>query len=118
MEPRSAGVWRRLAAASYDGLLLLAVLMVVTALLQLATHGAAIDLDDQNRRGCLGPLPGRRLGDQMLQALLQAGVQRGQDGGLGFRCGGGGLARDMPRKRRERAAVRQAFAACFGGGLG
>ncbi len=43
MEPRSAGVWRRLAAASYDGLLLLAVLMVVTALLQLATHGAAID---------------------------------------------------------------------------
>jgi uncharacterized RDD family membrane protein YckC len=38
----SAGTFRRLAAASYDGLLLLAVLMLVTALLQLLTGGAAI----------------------------------------------------------------------------
>ena len=38
----SAGTFRRLAAATYDGLLLLAVLMLVTALLQRFTHGAAI----------------------------------------------------------------------------
>lgn len=37
-----AGNFRRLAAAAYDGLLLLAVLMLVTALLQTLTHGAAI----------------------------------------------------------------------------
>jgi uncharacterized RDD family membrane protein YckC len=41
-EPVAAGVLRRLAAATYDGLLLLAVLMTVTALVQLRTHGAAI----------------------------------------------------------------------------
>lgn len=38
----SAGTFRRLAAATYDGLLLLAALMLVTALLQGFTHGAAI----------------------------------------------------------------------------
>jgi uncharacterized RDD family membrane protein YckC len=38
----AAGALRRLAAAAYDGLLLLAVLMVVTALAQLYTHGEAI----------------------------------------------------------------------------
>ena len=38
----SAGTFRRLAAATYDGLLLLAVLMIVTALLMLFTHGGAI----------------------------------------------------------------------------
>lgn len=37
-----AGSFRRLAAASYDGLLLLGALMLVTALLQALTHGAAI----------------------------------------------------------------------------
>ena len=37
-----AGSFRRLAAASYDGLLLLAALMLVTALLQVFTHGQAI----------------------------------------------------------------------------
>jgi uncharacterized RDD family membrane protein YckC len=37
-----AGTFRRLAAAAYDGLLLLAVLMIATALLQIFTHGAAI----------------------------------------------------------------------------
>lgn len=37
-----AGPLRRLAAAGYDGLLLLAVLMLLTAALQLATHGEAI----------------------------------------------------------------------------
>ena len=37
-----AGTFRRLAAATYDGLLLLAVLMIVTALLMLLTHGEAI----------------------------------------------------------------------------
>lgn len=37
-----AGTFRRLAAATYDGLLLLAVLMLVTALLQAFTHGKAI----------------------------------------------------------------------------
>ncbi len=40
--PAAAGVLRRLAAASYDGLLLLAVLMIVTALVHLRTHGEAI----------------------------------------------------------------------------
>ena len=42
MAGSSAGTFRRLAAATYDGLLLLAVLMLVTALLQLFTHGEAI----------------------------------------------------------------------------
>ena len=42
MADTSAGTLRRLAAATYDGLLLLAVLMLVTALLELFTHGAAI----------------------------------------------------------------------------
>jgi uncharacterized RDD family membrane protein YckC len=37
-----AATWRVLAAAVYDGLLLLALLMVVTAALHLATHGEAI----------------------------------------------------------------------------
>ena len=37
-----AGSFRRLAAASYDGLLLLGALMLVTALLQVFTHGEAI----------------------------------------------------------------------------
>ena len=42
MAGESAGTFRRLAAATYDGLLLLAVLMLVTALLQVFTHGEAI----------------------------------------------------------------------------
>ena len=42
MAGASAGTFRRLAAATYDGLLLLAALMLVTALLQLFTHGEAI----------------------------------------------------------------------------
>jgi uncharacterized RDD family membrane protein YckC len=42
VERDRAGVFRRLAAAVYDGLLLLAVLMLLTATLQLLTHGAAI----------------------------------------------------------------------------
>ena len=42
MGSAAAGTFRRLAAATYDGLLLLAVLMLVTALLQLFTHGEAI----------------------------------------------------------------------------
>jgi uncharacterized RDD family membrane protein YckC len=37
-----AGTLRRLAAAAYDGLLLVAVLFLVTGLLLLATHGEAI----------------------------------------------------------------------------
>jgi uncharacterized RDD family membrane protein YckC len=37
-----AGIFRRLAAAGYDGLLLAAVLFLVTGLLLLATHGEAI----------------------------------------------------------------------------
>lgn len=37
-----AGIWRQLAAAAYDGLLLLALLMIVTAALQFATGGEAI----------------------------------------------------------------------------
>ena len=37
-----AGSFRRIAAAAYDGLLLGAVLMAVTALLMVATHGEAI----------------------------------------------------------------------------
>ncbi len=37
-----AGAFRRLAAALYDGMLLLGVLMAVTALLQILTHGEAI----------------------------------------------------------------------------
>ena len=42
MAPASAATLRRLAAAGYDGLLLLALMMIVTAALQLFTHGAAI----------------------------------------------------------------------------
>lgn len=42
MQGPGAGTFRRLAAATYDGLLVLAVLMVLTALLQVLTHGAAI----------------------------------------------------------------------------
>lgn len=42
MTPPEVGILRRLASATYDGLLLLAVLMLLTALLQIATHGAAI----------------------------------------------------------------------------
>jgi uncharacterized RDD family membrane protein YckC len=38
----AAGVFRRLAAAAYDGLLLMAVLFLVTGLLLFATHGEAI----------------------------------------------------------------------------
>jgi len=37
-----AGTFRRLAAALYDGMLLLGVLMAVTALLEVLTHGEAI----------------------------------------------------------------------------
>lgn len=37
-----SGVFRRLAAAAYDGLLLIAVLFLVTGLLLVATHGEAI----------------------------------------------------------------------------
>jgi uncharacterized RDD family membrane protein YckC len=37
-----AGIFRRLAAAGYDGLLLAAVLFLVTGLLLLTTHGEAI----------------------------------------------------------------------------
>jgi len=37
-----AGTFRQLAAATYDGLLLVAVLMLLTALLQALTHGEAI----------------------------------------------------------------------------
>ncbi|MEI8297483.1 MAG: RDD family protein [Pseudomonadota bacterium] len=40
--PLHAGVVRVLSAAAYDGLLLLALLMVLTATLQLLTHGEAI----------------------------------------------------------------------------
>jgi uncharacterized RDD family membrane protein YckC len=39
---RVAGAFRRLAAAAYDALLVLAVLFVVTGLLTIATHGEAI----------------------------------------------------------------------------
>jgi uncharacterized RDD family membrane protein YckC len=42
LEPDRAGVFRRLAAAVYDGLLLLAVLALLTTTLQLLTHGEAI----------------------------------------------------------------------------
>ena len=42
MAPARAGAFRRLASAAYDGLLLLAALMILTALAQLATDGAAI----------------------------------------------------------------------------
>lgn len=42
MAGTAAGTFRRLAAAMYDGLLLLALLMVLTAFAQLFTHGAAI----------------------------------------------------------------------------
>lgn len=38
----NAGTFRRLAAAAYDGMLLAAVLMIVTALTHLLTHGEAI----------------------------------------------------------------------------
>ena len=37
-----ASVSRRLAAACYDGLLVIALLMIITALLQLITHGNAL----------------------------------------------------------------------------
>lgn len=40
--PLAAGTLRRLAAGAYDGLLLLATLMIATALLQLFTGGRAI----------------------------------------------------------------------------
>lgn len=42
MPAREAGLFRRLAAAGYDGLLLLAILFLVTGLLLLVTHGEAI----------------------------------------------------------------------------
>ncbi|HXQ64140.1 MAG TPA: RDD family protein [Steroidobacteraceae bacterium] len=42
MHGAGAGTFRQLAAATYDGLLLTAVLMLVTALLQVLTHGEAI----------------------------------------------------------------------------
>ena len=42
MSAPHAGLFRRLAAAAYDGLLLLAVLFLATGLLLLATHGEAI----------------------------------------------------------------------------
>lgn len=42
MPPQPAGVFRRLAAAAYDGLLLMALLFLVTGLLLIATHGEAI----------------------------------------------------------------------------
>jgi uncharacterized RDD family membrane protein YckC len=42
MAGAAAGAFRRLAAAAYDGLLLLALLMVLTALAQVFTHGDAI----------------------------------------------------------------------------
>ena len=41
-EALRAGLWRRLAAAAYDGLLLLATLMIATAILQIFTGGEAI----------------------------------------------------------------------------
>ncbi len=42
MDTARAGTFPRLAAAAYDGLLLLALLMILTAIAQLATHGEAI----------------------------------------------------------------------------
>jgi uncharacterized RDD family membrane protein YckC len=38
----SASTFRQIAASTYDGLLLIAVLMLVTALLQIFTHGEAL----------------------------------------------------------------------------
>jgi uncharacterized RDD family membrane protein YckC len=40
--PPPAGLFRRLAAAAYDGLLLMALLFLVTGLLLITTHGEAI----------------------------------------------------------------------------
>ena len=42
MAAARAGTFPRLAAAAYDGLLLLALLMILTGIAQLATHGEAI----------------------------------------------------------------------------
>lgn len=42
MSAPPAGLFRRLAAATYDGLLVVAVLFVVTALLLIPTHGEAV----------------------------------------------------------------------------
>jgi uncharacterized RDD family membrane protein YckC len=44
--PRSAGVFRRLGAALYDGLLLIGLMMVITALLLALTGGEAITAAD------------------------------------------------------------------------
>ena len=117
--PAAAGTFRRLAAATYDGLLLLAVLMVVTALAQIATGGAAIT------RASAGPF------EYLYRALLalvvcayfgHAWTRRGQT--LGMKAWGirlerrdGGLPTLMLALRRLAVAAPLYLLAIAGVGL-
>ena len=103
MEPDHAGVFRRLAAAVYDGLLLLAVLMLLTAMLQLLTHGAAIT------RASVG---GWEYPYRALLALTLAGYF-----GVGWTRGGQTLGMKAWQIRLERANGTAAGWTAVGGRL-